>query len=89
MPRGIASLRILLRLTFRAFTKPRSRPQGGGGVSTPAEICYFHGLRGKRATRALREMSLLGAVGTLVAQRGLLLFAEVVGINSLDRVGRS
>ena len=54
--------RPAFQLTFRAFTKPRSRPKGGVGVSTPTGICYFHDLRGKRATRALREMTLLAEV---------------------------
>ena len=53
----------MFQLTFRAFTKPRSRAKHGAGVSTPTEICYFHGLRGKRAKRALREMSLLDVAG--------------------------
>jgi len=49
-------------LTFRTFTKLRSRAKHGAGVSTPFLIYFFHGLRGKRAKRALREMLLLAAV---------------------------
>jgi hypothetical protein len=37
------------------FTKRRSRPKGGGGVSAPLPSCTFHGLRGKRAQRAPRD----------------------------------
>ena len=55
-------LRVRWQITFRAFTKPRSRAKHGAGVSTPTEICYFHDLRGKRAKRALREMALLDEV---------------------------
>jgi hypothetical protein len=32
------------------FTKRRSRPKGGEGVSAPLPSCTSHGLRGKRAS---------------------------------------
>jgi len=59
--RAVPRCTRVLQLTSRTFTKPRSRATPGGGVSTPTEICYFQHLRGKRATRALREMILLAA----------------------------
>ena len=79
-------MRHQLRLTFRTFTKPRSRATPGGGVSTPTEICYFHGLRGKRATRALREMLLLSAVDSAVRDGYLLRQSPFVDIDKLHIV---
>jgi hypothetical protein len=37
-----------LQLTFRVFTKPRSRATPGSGVSTPFMIYYLHDPRGKQ-----------------------------------------